>query len=204
MKCTIAYGCRVQNVGRRAAATRAAAGLRGVLNGFSGPAGAGAAVCLPSSGVVPRRRRAQRRRPQLGGGVRRPGRPGQTDQGPPPAAPPPPSPGSTPRARRQQPAEMAALVQLTRYGTSALRIAGNSQRTRELFRSPVLCEIERAISCLTDFYADALRGILTIARSARLPVPWRSCLGYRQAGCLQLSHTVVRHAKYKHAVDCCI
>ena len=27
-----------------------------------------------------------------------------------------------------------------------------------------------------------------IARSVRLSVPWRSCLGYRHAGCLQLSH----------------
>ena len=26
------------------------------------------------------------------------------------------------------------------------------------------------------------------ARSVRLSVPWRSCLGYRHAGCLQLSH----------------
>ena len=27
-----------------------------------------------------------------------------------------------------------------------------------------------------------------LARSVRLSVPWRSCLGYRHAGCLQLSH----------------
>ena len=27
-----------------------------------------------------------------------------------------------------------------------------------------------------------------MARSVRLSVPWRSCLGYRHAGCLQLSH----------------
>jgi len=32
------------------------------------------------------------------------------------------------------------------------------------------------------------RGAFWIARSVRLPVPWRSCLGYRHAGCLQLSH----------------
>ena len=29
---------------------------------------------------------------------------------------------------------------------------------------------------------------LALARSVRLSVPWRSCLGYRHAGCLQLSH----------------
>jgi len=27
-----------------------------------------------------------------------------------------------------------------------------------------------------------------VARSVHLSVPWRSCLGYRHAGCLQLSH----------------
>ena len=34
----------------------------------------------------------------------------------------------------------------------------------------------------------ALRGHFGMARSVRLSVPWRSCLGYRHAGCLQLSH----------------
>ena len=33
-----------------------------------------------------------------------------------------------------------------------------------------------------------LWGHFGIARSVRLSVPWRSCLGYRHAGCLQLSH----------------
>ena len=33
-----------------------------------------------------------------------------------------------------------------------------------------------------------IRGHFGIARSVRLSVPWRSCLGYRHAGCLQLSH----------------
>ena len=32
------------------------------------------------------------------------------------------------------------------------------------------------------------RGHFGIARSVRLSVPWRSCLGYRHAGCLQRSH----------------
>ena len=32
------------------------------------------------------------------------------------------------------------------------------------------------------------KGHFGIARSVRLSVPWRSCLGYRHAGCLQLSH----------------
>ena len=32
------------------------------------------------------------------------------------------------------------------------------------------------------------RGHFGIVRSVRLSVPWRSCLGYRHAGCLQLSH----------------
>jgi len=35
---------------------------------------------------------------------------------------------------------------------------------------------------------SAVSGHLGIARSVRLSVPWRSCLGYRHAGCLQLSH----------------
>ena len=43
------------------------------------------------------------------------------------------------------------------------------------------------------FFVDYLlclrpRGHFGIARSVRLPVPWRSCLCYRHAGCLQLSH----------------
>ena len=32
------------------------------------------------------------------------------------------------------------------------------------------------------------RGHFGIVRSVRLSVPWRSCLGYRHADCLQLSH----------------
>ena len=32
------------------------------------------------------------------------------------------------------------------------------------------------------------RGHFEIARSARLSVPWHSCLGCRHAGCLRLSH----------------
>jgi len=32
------------------------------------------------------------------------------------------------------------------------------------------------------------RGHFGIARSVRLSVPWRSCLGHRHSGCLQLSH----------------
>jgi len=32
------------------------------------------------------------------------------------------------------------------------------------------------------------RGHFGIARSVRLSVKWRSCLGYKHAGCLQLSH----------------
>ena len=34
----------------------------------------------------------------------------------------------------------------------------------------------------------ALGGHFGIARSVRLSVPWRGCLGFRHAGCLQLSH----------------
>ena len=37
-------------------------------------------------------------------------------------------------------------------------------------------------------YAPALGRHFGIARSVGLSVPWRSCLGYRHAGCLQLSH----------------
>ena len=35
---------------------------------------------------------------------------------------------------------------------------------------------------------SAVSGHFGIARSVCLSVPWRSCLGYRHAGCLQLSH----------------
>ena len=41
--------------------------------------------------------------------------------------------------------------------------------------------------CLCRYYAPTL-GAFGIARSVRLSVPWRSCLGYRHVGCLQLSH----------------
>jgi len=34
----------------------------------------------------------------------------------------------------------------------------------------------------------ALRGHFGIAQPVRLSVTWRSCLGYRHTGCLQLSH----------------
>jgi len=40
--------------------------------------------------------------------------------------------------------------------------------------------------CLTT--PPPYRGHFGIARYVRLSVPWRSCLGYRHAGCLQLSH----------------
>ena len=39
-----------------------------------------------------------------------------------------------------------------------------------------------------SYYAPALWGHFGIARSVRLSVPWRSCLGCRHAGCLQISH----------------
>jgi len=38
------------------------------------------------------------------------------------------------------------------------------------------------------YYASRPRRHTGIVRSVRLSVPWRSCLGYRHAGCLQLSH----------------
>jgi len=38
-----------------------------------------------------------------------------------------------------------------------------------------------------DYYVPALGWHFGIARSVRLSVPWRSCLGYRHAGCMQLS-----------------
>ena len=38
------------------------------------------------------------------------------------------------------------------------------------------------------FMPTALWGHFGIARPVRLSVPRRSCLGYRRAGCLQLSH----------------
>ena len=44
--------------------------------------------------------------------------------------------------------------------------------------------------CIRHYYAPVLRvgGDFGIARSVRLSVPRRSCLGNRHAGCLQLSH----------------
>ena len=41
---------------------------------------------------------------------------------------------------------------------------------------------------VTGQSADCQSGPFRIARSVRLSVTWRSCLGYRHAGCLQLSH----------------
>jgi len=46
---------------------------------------------------------------------------------------------------------------------------------------------KESLICLLAF-APALEGHFRIARPVRLSVPWRSCLGYRKAGCLQLSH----------------
>ena len=43
-------------------------------------------------------------------------------------------------------------------------------------------------SVVCSYYAPRRRGHFGIARSVRLSVPWRSCLDYRLAGCLQLSH----------------
>ena len=40
----------------------------------------------------------------------------------------------------------------------------------------------------TIYYALRRGGHFGIARSVCLSVTWRSCLGYRHAGCLQLSH----------------
>jgi len=38
------------------------------------------------------------------------------------------------------------------------------------------------------YYAPAIGGHFGITRSVRLSVPWRGCLGYRHADCLQLSN----------------
>jgi len=43
-----------------------------------------------------------------------------------------------------------------------------------------------SLPCAYSF--PALGGHFGIARSVRLSIPWRSCLGCRHAGCLQLSH----------------
>ena len=54
----------------------------------------------------------------------------------------------------------------------------------------------RLISHLSQhYYASALGGHFATARSVRLSVPWRSCLGYRHAGCLQLSHRPTRDVR---------
>jgi len=44
------------------------------------------------------------------------------------------------------------------------------------------------ISTRASFLCLHTRGHLGIVWSVCLSVPWRSCLGYRHAGCLQLSH----------------
>ena len=52
-------------------------------------------------------------------------------------------------------------------------------------RSHLLIEYWR-VCC--QFFAPRPEGHFGIARSVRLSVPWRSCLGYRHIVCLQLSH----------------
>jgi len=60
---------------------------------------------------------------------------------------------------------------------------GIHTQRRNVHRLRRTCKKIREFSCL------ALAGHFGIARlSVRLPVPWRSCLGYRHAVCLQLSH----------------
>ena len=61
------------------------------------------------------------------------------------------------------------------------------QRLLVLSISCFCTDKKESLICLLAF-APALEGHFRIARSVRLSVPWRSCLGYRQAGCLQLSH----------------
>jgi len=41
--------------------------------------------------------------------------------------------------------------------------------------------------CSASFFAPAVAGHWAIPRSVHLSVPWRSCLGYRHAGCLQFN-----------------
>ena len=57
-------------------------------------------------------------------------------------------------------------------------------RTLKLFWFEVT---KMLIADLLCYYAPH-PGHFETARSIRLSVPWRSCLGYRHAGCLQLSH----------------
>ena len=42
--------------------------------------------------------------------------------------------------------------------------------------------------CWSRYYSPTLGGRFGIVRSVRPSVPWRRCLGYRHAACLQLSH----------------
>ena len=57
---------------------------------------------------------------------------------------------------------------------SNLHTRGSTQRCGQL----------ATITVATYFYAPALVGHFGIARSVRPSLPWRSCLGYRHAGCL--------------------
>ena len=49
-------------------------------------------------------------------------------------------------------------------------------------------QVEQTVASVCPFNAPRPRGHFGIARSVPLSVPWCSCLGYRHAGCLQLSH----------------
>jgi len=50
------------------------------------------------------------------------------------------------------------------------------------------CKSCRGLMLFLPDMLPPYRGHFGIARSVRLSVPWRSCLGYKHAGCLQLSH----------------
>jgi len=55
-------------------------------------------------------------------------------------------------------------------------------------RTSIYVRVHSQRACRRFFMLPALRRHFGIARSIRLSVPWRSCLGCRHAGCLQLSH----------------
>ena len=85
--------------------------------------------------------------------------------------------------------------QHTHGQTHRLRNVGNNRPHFHALRAMRLNNNSSIQSTAVDvcrqqvgYYAPDLGKHFATARSVRLSVPWRSCLGYRHAGCLQLSH----------------
>ena len=89
---------------------------------------------------------------------------------------------SAPRCRQITTPAPHRYIQLSYLAANALEnpVVEKSENRLRINRVTVSYRHEFGVS----FHAPDLG----MARSVRLSVPWRSCLGYRHAGCLQLSH----------------